>query len=74
MKKNIWKRLIIDSQEKDLSHVIPRNLAIPTEVNKIISLIGVRRGGKTYLPVQMHSSRSVAKIRNALAQYIAKVG
>ena len=49
MKKNIWKRLIIDSQEKDLSHVIPRNLAIPTEVNKIISLIGVRRGGKTYL-------------------------
>ena len=52
----------------------PRNLAIPTEVNKIISLIGVRRGGKTYLPVQMHSSRSVAKIRNALAQYIAKVG
>jgi len=49
MKKDIWKRLITDSQEKDLSHVIPRNLAIPFELEKVISLIGVRRSGKTYL-------------------------
>ena len=49
MKKDIWKRLITDSQEKDLSHVIRRNLVIPLELDKVISLIGVRRSGKTYL-------------------------
>src|SRR5512139_3751992 len=49
MKKDIWKCLITDSQEKDLSHVIQRNLVIPVELDKVISLIGVRRSGKTYL-------------------------
>jgi len=35
MRKDIWKRLITDSQEKDLSHVIPRNLVIPLELDKV---------------------------------------
>ncbi len=49
MQKDIFKRLIADSQEKDLSYVMDRDLKIPLDTNKIISLIGVRRSGKTHV-------------------------
>ena len=49
MRKDIFKRLIADSQEKDLSHVMDRDVEIPFDSGKIISLIGVRRSGKTHL-------------------------
>jgi predicted AAA+ superfamily ATPase len=49
MRKDIFKRLITDSQEKDLSYVIDRDLMIPLDTGKIISLIGVRRCGKTHV-------------------------
>ncbi|MFH1146234.1 MAG: ATP-binding protein [Pseudomonadota bacterium] len=49
MQKDIFKRLIADSQEKDLSQVMDRDIEIPFDSGKIISLIGVRRSGKTYL-------------------------
>ncbi len=49
MQKDILKRVIADSQEKDLSYVIDRDLKIPLDTDKIISLIGVRRSGKTHV-------------------------
>jgi hypothetical protein len=49
MQKDIFKRLITDSQEKDLSSVMDRDLEIPFDTGKIISLIGVRRSGKTHI-------------------------
>ena len=49
MQKDIFKRLIADSQERDLSQVMDRDIEIPFDSGKIISLIGVRRSGKTHL-------------------------
>lgn len=42
-----WKQIITDSQERDYSRVIVRDIEIPLDSGKIISLIGVRRSGKT---------------------------
>jgi predicted AAA+ superfamily ATPase len=42
-----WKQLIADSQERDYSRVISRDTEIPLESGKTISLLGVRRSGKT---------------------------
>ena len=49
MQKDIFKRLIADSQEKDLSQVVDRDIEVPFDSGKIISLVGVRRSGKTHL-------------------------
>ena len=49
MKKEIFKRLILDFQEKDLSHVVQRDIDIPLYLDKPISLVGVRRSGKTFV-------------------------
>ena len=49
MQKDIFKRLIADSQEKDLSYVLDRDMHIPVDTGKVISLIGVRRSGKTHV-------------------------
>lgn len=49
MQKDIFKRLIVDFQEREDFPVIDRNIAIPLDLNKIISLIGVRRSGKTFI-------------------------
>jgi len=47
--KEIFKKLIVDSQEKDFNNLIDREYEIPTDTNKIVSLIGIRRSGKTYI-------------------------
>ncbi len=49
MKKDVFKRIIADFREKDLSYVMARDIAIPLDTGKIISLIGVRRSGKTHV-------------------------
>ncbi len=49
MKKDVFKRIIADFREKDLSYVMERDLSIPLDTGKIISLIGVRRSGKTHV-------------------------
>ncbi|MEK6724976.1 MAG: ATP-binding protein [Deltaproteobacteria bacterium] len=49
MKNDIFKRLIVDFQEKELSNVIDREISIPLDISKIISLVGVRRCGKTHI-------------------------
>lgn len=45
--KDIFKRLIIDFQERNITGIIEREINIPLNIHKIISLIGVRRCGKT---------------------------
>ncbi len=47
--KDRFKKIIIDFQERELTNVVDRDIEIPTNVKKIVSLIGVRRCGKTYL-------------------------
>ncbi len=45
--KEIFKRLIIDSQEKKYKDIVSREYDIPVDIDKIVSLIGIRRCGKT---------------------------
>jgi len=47
--KEIFKKLIVYSQERTFSSLIKREYDIPIDTNKIVSLIGVRRSGKTYM-------------------------
>ncbi len=47
--KNIIKTIIIESQEKKMIEIQSRELDIPIDTKLIISLIGPRRSGKTYL-------------------------
>lgn len=48
VKKDIFKRLIVDFQEREISGVVDRRIVIPIDSGKIVSLVGVRRSGKTY--------------------------
>lgn len=45
--KEIFKQLIVDSQERTFDHIIKRDIDIPLDSKKIVSLVGVRRSGKT---------------------------
>jgi len=45
--KEIFKRILTDFIEKEISGIVPREYAIPLDSQKIISLIGVRRSGKS---------------------------
>lgn len=47
--KDIFKTLISDFLEKEMPEIIEREIDIPLNSKKIISLIGARRTGKTYL-------------------------
>ena len=46
--KKILKRIIADFQASSLPVVRPRDVKIPWETGKIISIIGPRRAGKTW--------------------------
>ncbi|MEA1919895.1 MAG: ATP-binding protein [Campylobacterota bacterium] len=45
--KELFKRIITDFIEKDIKGILPRAYTIPLDSKKIISLIGVRRSGKS---------------------------
>jgi uncharacterized protein len=47
--KEFFKQLILDFFEKDLSAINPRDLVLPDSPDRIITVIGARRIGKTYL-------------------------
>ncbi len=45
--KELFKRIITDFIEKEIKGVMPREYKIPLNSKKIISIIGVRRSGKS---------------------------
>jgi predicted AAA+ superfamily ATPase len=47
--KDIIKEAISDFHERKLEEIMPRELVLPLDSRKIISVLGVRRSGKTYL-------------------------
>jgi hypothetical protein len=49
IRKEILKEIIIQNQNRDLSFVFKRDTILPTDSDKIISVTGVRRCGKTHL-------------------------
>lgn len=46
--KDLLKTVIVDNQRRQVGDVWERNLVVPTESGKIVTLSGVRRSGKTY--------------------------
>ena len=46
--KELFKRLIVESIEMDYTGVKERELEVPLDVNKIITITGARRSGKTH--------------------------
>lgn len=52
-KKEIFKFLIKEFHELELPRVIERDLRLPRETNKIISVVGPRRVGKTFYFYQL---------------------
>ncbi len=47
--KEVFKNLITNFQERDLPGVYPRDVNIPLNASRIITLIGPRRAGKTFI-------------------------
>ena len=51
--KNLLKRIITDFHQRPFPAYIPRDLQVPYELGKVISIIGPRRAGKTYYLYQL---------------------
>lgn len=49
MMKDILKEIILENQNLSLPDIIPRKLVLPLDLKIIISLVGSRRSGKTWL-------------------------
>ncbi|MFH1051296.1 MAG: ATP-binding protein [bacterium] len=47
--KDIIKELVSDFHQRKFEDIMPRELVLPLNTGKIISVLGVRRSGKTYL-------------------------
>ena len=52
MKKEIFKRLIVDNQERTFAEIVLRDIQIPIDTRKIVTIKGVRRCGKTSILYQ----------------------
>lgn len=52
--KEIIKKIITDFIERNLPEVKERYLNIPVDSGKVVSIVGARRTGKTYLPRICH--------------------
>jgi len=61
--KKVFKRIITDFIERDLKNIKPRDINIPLDSKKIISLIGIRRSGKTYILYDL-----INKLREVVAR------
>ena len=48
-KKLVFQQLIADAIERPLDHVVDREIVVPVAVPKVISLVGPRRAGKTFV-------------------------
>jgi len=66
MKKELWMRTITESQERTLNAYIPRDLETPLDSNKIISVIGSRRCGKTTYLFHLMDQLKKQKVANSI--------
>jgi hypothetical protein len=48
-KKSVFRQIVADFIEKPLLETFPREIDVPHDVPKIVSLLGPRRSGKTYV-------------------------
>ncbi len=52
-RKDVFKQIIAEFHQEPLPKVLDRDVDIPLNTGKIISLVGVRRSGKTYIMFQL---------------------
>jgi uncharacterized protein len=67
--KQLFKKIITDFQESKITSTLPRDMEIPLESGKVVSLVGVRRSGKTSLLYQMIESLR-ARVRPTSIVYV----
>ncbi|TRZ53472.1 ATP-binding protein [bacterium] len=67
--KEYFRELIIDFVERDLSGIKPRELLLPDDPKRIITVIGARRVGKTYLFLS-HIKKLRSKIQASKLLYV----
>lgn len=60
-KKELLKTLIRDFQVRDIASLKPRQLEIPLHLNKVVTLTGVRRSGKSSILLQ-----AIGKLRETV--------
>lgn len=70
MKKDVVKTIIRDFHLNPLPEFVERDVTIPSASGKIISLIGVRRGGKTSLLLNHARQLIKENIRQSQIVYI----
>jgi predicted AAA+ superfamily ATPase len=64
--KEVFKKLIVDFIRRQIV-VKDRDYSIPTDSNKIVSLVGIRRAGKTYLLFQLiNNLRKIVSRENVI--------
>ncbi len=51
-KKSVFKELITDFHQRKLDYIIDRDIEIPLQLDKVISIFGPRRAGKTSICLQ----------------------
>lgn len=68
--KELLKTIITDNQSRALPQIWPRTLEIPLNSEKIVTLTGVRRSGKTYHLFDAISKLKAQKISNERILYI----
>ena len=66
--KQIIKNIILENQNTELPEIFPRKIEIPINLNIIISIIGARRSGKTYILYDLIKkiSKNNVNIKNIL--------
>ncbi len=69
--KEIFKQLIVEFQSRELPKIIDRNIEIPLNTNKIISVIGVRRSGKTF--ILFHTIKRLVKTQKVPIERIVYI-
>src|SRR5512145_766928 len=58
-KKSIFRQIIADFIDKPIVETFPREIDVPHDVSKVVSLLGPRRAGKTH--VLFHLIRELRK-------------
>lgn len=68
-KKEALKRIIVESQHSKVA-LISRDLKLPTDINKVVTLYGPRRCGKTYLFYQTIQGLLQEKVASKKVLYV----
>jgi uncharacterized protein len=70
MNKETLKSVIQQWVERPLPNLMPRDLKIPPNSGKVVSLVGARRTGKTFLMFQLISELLASHVERSQILYL----